>query len=279
MIEKPKAITTVGIVQIILAATFVVWLVFFPSTGWNFAWPVTPAFSAMFIGAGFIARTYIGYFLWREKQWAKLRWQVNANYAFLFVIFLATYWHVDEMNWKSNIIVAHIWVLAYTVEPIMLYLLEPRSKESKAPLPTELLEGPVLPGLKRVAGSGLVVTVALAGLLFINPQFMNTRWPWPLDPFNARIMAAFLLLAAGWCREVYFSEQWAEIKRAVVGLAIYAASNFALWLVMVPQFDPRRKNGLSFGIVFGAFAVLLVYYYLRQERAKTSKDGVMEVRD
>ncbi len=197
MLEKPKAITTIGIVQILLAATFVVWLVFFPSTGWNFAWPVTPAFSAMFIGAGFIARTYIGYYLWREKHWAMLRWQVNANYAFLFVIFLATYWHVDEMNWKSNIIVAHIWVLAYTIEPIMLYLLEPRGEASKTPLPAEFQEGPVLPGLKRVAVLGLVVAATLAGLFFINPRFMNTRWPWPLDPFNARIMAAFLILAGG----------------------------------------------------------------------------------
>lgn len=270
MVEKPKAITSVGVVQIILAATFVVWLVFFPSTGWNFAWPVAPVFSAMFIGVGFIARAYIGYYLWREKQWAGLRWQVNANYAFLFVIFLATYWHVDEMNWKSNIFIAHIWVVAYTVEPIRLYLLEPRSKESKAPLPAELHEGPLLPGLKRVAGLGLVVAVALAGLMFINPQFMNTRWPWPLDPFNARIMAAFLLLAAGWCRDVYFAEQWAEIKRAVLGLAIYAASNFALWLVIFPQFDPRRNNGLTYGIAFGVFAVLLVYYYFRQERLKTT---------
>ena len=90
---------------------------------------------------------------------------MNANYAFLLVIFLATYWHVDEMNWKSNIIVAHIWVLAYTIEPIMLYLLEPRSAESKAPLPAELQEGPVLPGLKRVAVVGLVVAATLGSLL------------------------------------------------------------------------------------------------------------------
>jgi hypothetical protein len=81
-------------------------------------------------------------------------------------------------------------------------------------------------------------------------------------------MAAFLILAAAWCREVYFAEQWAEIKRAVFGLLIYAASNFALWLVMFPQFDPTRKNGLTFGIAFGVFTVLLAYFYFRQERLK-----------
>ena len=271
MLEKPRSITTIGIVQILLAATFVVWLIFFPNTAANFAWPVTPAFTAMFMGAGFMARTYIGYYLWREKHWAWLRWQVHANYAFLLVIWLATYWHVDEMNWTANIIVAHIWVVAYTIEPVLLYLYEPRSPESKAPLPAALHEGPVMQGLKNVALFGLVVTFTIAGLLFINPQFMDTRWPWPLDPFNARIMAAFVALCAGWCRDVYFAEEWAEIKRAVMGLAIYAVSNFGLWLVMMPQFDSTRKNGYTYGIAFALFSALMVYYYIRQERAKTTK--------
>ena len=132
MLAKPRALTSIGLIQVFLAAAFVIWLVFFPSTGNRFAWPVVPSFTAMFIGIGFIDRILIGYWLWRESSWPRLRWQVAANYAFLIVIFIATYWHIDEMNWKSNIIVAHIWVIAYTVEPIMLFLLEPRSPRSQS---------------------------------------------------------------------------------------------------------------------------------------------------
>ncbi len=73
---KPKAISTVGLVQVILTTSFVIWLLFFPSTGDNFAWPVVPRMTAMFIGASFIARAYLGYFLWRERHWYRLRWQV-----------------------------------------------------------------------------------------------------------------------------------------------------------------------------------------------------------
>ncbi len=122
MLAKPRSITLIGIVQILLAASFVIWLVLFPAKGELFAWPIKPTFTAIFIGVGFLARTFIGYFLWREKSWPRLRWQVLANYAFLVVIFLATYWHIDEMNWSSSLLVAHIWVLAYTIEPIMLFL-------------------------------------------------------------------------------------------------------------------------------------------------------------
>lgn len=266
MLEKPRTMTTIGLIQVILAVSFVVWLLFFPALGGSFAWPVVPNFTAMFIGASFIVRVYIGYFLWREKHWSNLRWQSAGNFAFLVVVFLATYWHIDEMNWKQNILLAHIWVLAYTVEPIMLFLIEPRGKASQEPLPSELRRGPILEGLKRVVALGLISSVTLSGLMFINPQFLDTRWPWPLDPFNARIMAAFLALTATWCAVVYFNEEWAEVRRAVLGLTLFAVAHFFTWLVMLPRLDPARNNIYTYGIVFGGAAIVLTYYYIRQDR-------------
>jgi len=268
MLAKPRALTSIGLIQVFLAAAFVIWLLFFPSTGNRFAWPVAPSFTAMFVGAGFIDRILIGYYLWREKSWPRLRWQVAANYAFLIVIFLATYWHIDEMNWKTNIIVAHIWVLAYTVEPIMLFLLEPRVPEAKAPLPPELRRGPIFPGLKGVVALGLIIAVTIGSLAFINPKFLSTRWPWPLDPFDARIMAAFFALNALWCVTTYFANNWGEIRLAVLGMALFAVSNFIVWLVILPKLDKARHNVYTYGIGFGLFSIVLIYYFWRQERVR-----------
>jgi hypothetical protein len=268
MLAKPRSITIIGIVQVLLAASFVIWLVFFPDKGVYFAWPVTPSFTAIFIGVGFLARTFIGFFLWREKFWPRLRWQVAANYAFLVVIFLATYWHIDDMNWKSSLLVAHIWVLAYTVEPIMLFLIEPRSPKARAPLPAELQRGPILASFKLFLAFGLIACITIGGLAFINPQFLDTRWPWPLDPFNARIMAAFFALAAGWIITVYFAQDWAEVRLAALGLTIIAVSNFIAWLFMLPQFDPTRKNAYSYGIAYGFFSIILIYFFWKHERAR-----------
>jgi hypothetical protein len=266
LLAKPRTLTLTGIIQILLAFSFVIWLLFFPSTGGKFAWPIKSSFSAMFIGAGFIARTFIGYFLWREKDWPKLRWQVAANYAFLIVIFLATYWHIDEMNWKVNLLLAHIWVIAYTAEPILLFLVEPRTPQAKAPLPKELQRGPVSTGLKTIVTFGLLVCVTVGGLAFINPQFLNTRWPWSLDPFDARIMTAFFALNALWCVTVYFAQEWAEVRLAVLGMMLYTLSNFVVWLVILPQLDLTRKNVYSYGIGFGLFFILLTYFYWKQEK-------------
>jgi hypothetical protein len=266
MLLKPKAISTVGLVQLVLAASFVVWLLFFPSTGDKFAWPVVPRLTAMFIGASFIPRAYLGYHLWREKHWYRLRWQMWGNYAFLAVILLATYWHVDQMNWTSNIWVAHVWVIAYVLEPLTLPLIEPRGERSKEPLPPELRQGPILPGLRRISAGAMIIGIAIAGLLFVNPEFMDTRWPWPLDPFDARVMAAFLALAGTWAVWIYFAKDWAEAKLGVVGLILYTVALFGVWLVGLPEYDTSRENIWSIGVVAGVSAVLFGYYYWRQER-------------
>jgi len=110
--------------------------------------------------------------------------------VFLEVPFLATFWHLDQINWKSNIWIAHIWVVAYIVEPLTLVLVEPHDAESTVPIPAEASEGPISTWLKRTLAAVFVLGVTGAGFLFINPVSANTRWLWQLDPFDARIMAA-----------------------------------------------------------------------------------------
>jgi len=264
--EKPSSITTAGITQTFLASAFVVWLLGFPRTGGAFAWPIAPPETAMFIGAGFIGRAYIGYYLFRERYWARLRWQLVANYAFLVFVWLATLWHVDEMNWGSSIWVAHVWALAYAIEPIILYLWEP--KIPREALPADWREGPVLPALRRVATVGLVASVTLAGLMMINPAFTDTRWPWPLDPFDCRVMSAFFALNAGWCYSIYVADDWAEVKKAVIGIELFLVSQFAIWMYLVRGFDPNRNNGYVYGVLLAAFAVAIGYCHVRQERAR-----------
>lgn len=268
MVRKPSAITRIGVIQTILASTFVVWLLFFPSAATNFAWPIMPEMSAMFIGAGFIARAYLGVHLWRQQYWHRLRWQVWGNYAFLAVLLVATFWHVGEMNWSSNIWVAHIWVLAYIIEPLVLPLYEPRGEEAKAPIPDEKMQGPIFVGLKRVLLVGFVVGVTLGLLLFINPEFMDTRWPWPLDPFDARIMAAFPILVGLWALYGYLATDWAEIKPGILGSLLFTTAVFGVWAYNLPNYDPNRENIIQFGVITAVFALLLGYYYYRQERAK-----------
>jgi len=269
LFPKPSAISRIGLTQFLLALSFVIWLVFFPETGSNFAWSITPKESARFIGASFALRAFFGYHLWRQKDWMNLRWSRWGNFAFLAVLFFATFWHINEMNWETNIIVAHIWVLAYTVEPLILILVEPHSKESKAPVPPELSMGPVLPGLKNLFMFIFVAGIGLGGILFMNPDFADTRWPWPILPFDSRVMAAWPVACGVFAATMYFATDWAEVKHGVETILVYVCSLFLLWAFTFTTFDPARKNVLVFGIAPAVLIILLGYYYWRQNSAKT----------
>jgi len=267
MLEKPATISRVGIIQFFLASVFVVWLLFFPATGNKFAWPIVPPLSAMFIGAGFILRTFMGWHLWREKYWWRIRWLTWGNYTFLGILLVSTFWHVEQMNWHSNIWVAHIWVLAYILEPLMLPQYEPRGEEANAPIPSDEARGQIMNGLKNVLTALFIVSITIGGLLFINPKFMDTRWPWSLDVFDARIMAAWPTAVGVWALTMRYKKDWAEIRMGMQMLIIYASALFVLWLVKFQGFEPARENKEMFGVFTGIFSALMIYYYWRQEKA------------
>ena len=145
--------------------------------------------------------------------------------------------------------------------------LEPRGPAGAEAYPDAEKKGPVMQGLKISAAFGLVVSVTMGGLMMINPVFMDTRWPWSLDPFNARVMSAFFALTALWCVNIYLAEDWVEVKKTVLGLVIFALSQFTIWLVNLGSFDPARENIPNYGIGLGLFALLFIYYYIMQERA------------
>ena len=89
----------IGLVQFVLATGFVIWLVFLPGLAPLFAWAINDQLTAMFIGTAFALRAFEGYFMWREPNWYRLRWMGWGTMGFLAIIFLATYIHVQKMNW------------------------------------------------------------------------------------------------------------------------------------------------------------------------------------
>ena len=273
MFAKPAGFNRVGFIQCFLAASFVIWLLFFPQHGDVFAWPVVPPLTAMFLGAGFILRSYFGYHLWREKDWYRLRWCIKGDYIFLGVLFVATWWHIDEMNWYKSVfdlIVAHVWAIAYTFEPLTVFLIHPREPEADAPVPVECSEGPVLPAMKNALLVIFFVGATIWALLFFNPAFADTRWPWPLNPFDARIMSAWPAACAAWAVTMYFMKDWAEIKIGVRALIAFILPLFVVWTVTFSGYDPARKNGITFGVGTGLMALLLIYGYWRQESARSA---------
>jgi hypothetical protein len=283
MYLKPKGFDRVGVIQCFLAAFFVLWFLILPEKGKYFAWPVVPEMTALFLGAGFILRSYFGYHLWRDKYWYTVRWSLLGDYAFLSVLFVATWWHIEEMNWHLegvsdglrifSLIIVHVWVLAYTLEPLTVFLLHPRDPEAEAPVPAERSEGQLLPPLRSALVAMFYLGAALWALLFISPVFANTRWPWALNPFDARIMSAWFAGGAVWSITMYFMKDWAEVKIGVRAILLFLIGQLVVWGIAWFRYPFNHteiawKQSLGYGLGLAIILGWLAYAYVQQEQAR-----------
>ncbi len=286
MYLKPKGFNRVGVIQCVLAAFFVLWFLIFPQYGKYFAWPVVPELTAMFLGAGFILRSYFGYHLWRDRYWYTVRWSMNGDFAFLGVLFITTWWHIQEMNWHLqnvgdglrifSLIVVHVWIFAYTFEPLTVFLLHPREPEAKAPVPAELSEGELQKPLKYALLAIFFLGAALWALLFFTPEFANRRWPWELNAFDSRIMSAWFAGSAVWSVTMYFMKDWAEVKMGVRAILFFLLGLLGAWLIASSRYQTdhtpiARQQGWTYGIALAVMAIWLLYGYWKQEQARKSK--------
>jgi len=284
MYPKPKGFNNVGVIQCFLAAFFVLWFLILPRTGIYFAWPVKPELTATFLGAGFILRSYFGYHLWRDKYWYSLRWSMNGDFAFLGTLFVTTWWHASEMNWHVqgvsdglrifSLIIAHVWVLAYTFEPLTVFLLHPRDAEANAPVPLNLSEGEIQPVMKKALAATFFLGGAFWAILFISPEFANTRWPWELNAFDSRIMSAWFAGISVWSVTMYFMKDWAEIKVGVRALMLFLLAETVVWFVASSRFplnntEIASQQGLTYGIALTAVTAWYLYAYWKQEQPRT----------
>lgn len=258
----------VGLVQFLLALSFVVWLVFLPGYAASFAWPIGSRLSAMFIGTCFALRCFEGFQMWRQPQWSRLRWMSWGTMAFLTVIFAATYWHVDLINWRPFNIMAIVWVIAYTAEPLVIPFVEPRRAEPQA----ETASAGVAGGLRTFLVIIMFVAAMLFGMFFINPaKFITDVWPWPLAPFDARIISAFFAGIIFWAARMGSLGDWTEIRMGMQGLILFFGGHVLVWLfnLATGAFDAARMTSVW---IYGAAAIgitaILLFFYFQHEAAR-----------
>ena len=207
MIPVPRQFRLWGAVGAFFAAVFALWMFFFSSLiPSHFAWVVEPRLAQAFIGAGYVFRTFFFLLFVFERDWRKLRWTPWGNLVFTATLLLATIWHAEEVNWRF--LVAHLWVILYTLEPVSMFFLIPRRRAAKGePLTTG---GPLGTWLRRL----LIFEVAALGLfglfLVISPAWLDLRWPWALTQFDARIIAAWFLGWAVWAGSMALASDWDE---------------------------------------------------------------------
>ena len=258
---------TWGLLGAAFAALFAVWMLFFPDlVPTHFAWNVQPRFAQVVIGAGYIFRTAFFLNVAFERDWLRLRWIVWGNLVFTGVLLFATYWHAAEFLWDPfTSPVAHIWIVLYIFEPVvMIYLLPPGILRATAPA----TGGPILLPFRwfLVLVTGLLLMFGL--LLLLNPEFAATRWPWELNGLDARIVAAWALGWAVWCGTMAFATDWDEIRTAARLFVLLGIALTVVAIVFRDEFLPGRGSAVAFTFVIGTLTILMAAFHLAQERRR-----------
>ena len=173
-----------------------------------------------------------------------------GNLAFTGTLLLATYWHIDEFNWTQfETPMAHIWIVLYIFEPVMMLYLIPRGIFA-VEAPVDRRPAPPLFKGWLVLLTGLFLMHGL--LLVAQPEFAAARWPWELNPLDARMVAAWFLGWSVWCGTMAFARDWDEIRRGIQLLLLNGIALLATVVLFRDEFIPGRDTIAGYG---GALAV------------------------
>jgi hypothetical protein len=256
-----------GLLGAAAAAWFAIWMLFFPQfVPTHFAWDVQPRFAQVFIGAGYLFRTAFFLNVAFEKDWLRLRWMVWGNLVFTGVLLFATYWHAQEFLWNPfESPLAHIWIVLYIFEPIVMLFLLPPGIMRAAPPSTG---GPVLLLFRRYLVL-LTGTLLMFGLLpFLNPEFVTPRWPWELNGLDARMVSAWFLGWAAWCGTMAFATDWDEIRTAVRLFLLNGVALTAVSIIFRNELIGGRGSGQAFTIGVATMTILMAGFYWVQEQRR-----------
>ncbi|MCO6450461.1 MAG: hypothetical protein J5I90_06690 [Caldilineales bacterium] len=267
-IPVPRSMRLWGALGALIAAIFAVWMFFFPSlVPTHFAWVAEPRLAQAFIGAGYVFRTLFFLQFVLVGNWLRIRWTFWGNLAFTGTLLLATLWHADEMNWRF--LVAHLWIIFYTFEPVTMIFNAPRSPEARQSHLTS--GGPIKPWFRRFLILEVGVFFLFGAMLVINPQWLDLRWPWDLNEFDARIMAAWFLGWVGWAGAMAMAEDWDEVRLAgLLNLVLGVALILAL-IAFRNEFDFGRGAARNYAVALAFFTAGMGFFVWRQERSRPLK--------
>jgi hypothetical protein len=213
-------------------------------------------------------RTYFFLLFVFVPDWRQLRWTYYGNLLFTGALLIATIWHAPEVRWLS--VVAHIWILFYTAEPLIMHFAIPRAGKRGGVVDEQPLTsgGPISPWFRRFMILEVGITMLLGLILVISPEWLNRRWPWDLNPFDARIIAAWFLGLAGWAGSMAMAFDWDEVRLGAIGNLILTGVLTVTSLAFLPYFNPERPLVTQYIIGLALVTLAVAFFIWQHERRR-----------
>jgi len=247
----------------LLSIVFGPLLYLFPDrTDLYFAWTITPAMSAVFIGAGYISGALVIFRLLWLGRWHLMRPFTLGGWGFIVAILAATLLHWDRFH--HGTLFFYVWFVVYAAGPFLLPIAYWRNERYNAPpAPEELqLARPLRLGL---VAAGAVFTV-LGIVLFINPALFIPLWPWELTPLIARVVAAWIFLPGLGALGAIYEPRYMAYRPLIQLSIVWALLVLIGSLLHLDAFDFGRPLAWLWFIYLATIIPVVAGVYLYHER-------------
>jgi len=174
-----------------LLAAFVILFLRPSETAQRFAWEIKSPLTSGLMGAGYLGGAYFFARVLQQRQWHRVAAGFPPVAVFVGAMLLATLLHwetFDPGHWPFL-----VWLVIYLVTPILVPLVwwRNRARSDERPEPGETFVSAVIARVVFIVG---VLLLAEAVIVFLLPGVAVDRWPWPLTPLTARVLAAWQTL-------------------------------------------------------------------------------------
>ncbi len=229
-----------------------------------FSWTITPAMSAVFIGAGYISGALAIFHLLRLGHWHPMRPFALGGWGFIGAIFAATVLHWDRFH--HGTVFFYIWLLVYAVGPFIVPVAVWQNERHNRPPTTNdvMLARPLRLGLAVI---GIFFTL-LGIILFIWPTLFIPIWPWTLTPLIARVIAAWIFLPGMGAAAALFEARYTAYRPLMQLSLVWAILVLIGSLFHLSDFDFSRPMAwiwFLYLIVITPVVVGVYFYHERQD--------------
>ncbi|RBY92941.1 hypothetical protein DQ241_02595 [Blastococcus sp. TF02A-30] len=195
----PAMRTLLGAFALLTALATIALYVLAGNTSETFAWTIQPPLTAALIGAGYAAGFVLVVLSLRDPVWAHSRVPVLTIFVFVVLTLVATLLHIDRMHFDDDFgslsalakAAAWFWLAVYVVIPVAMAVLVVRQERVPGDDPPP--RHPVPLALRVPLALEAAVLVVVGAVIYVRPSTADRLWPWPLQPFTARVVAAWLL--------------------------------------------------------------------------------------
>ncbi len=245
-------VTRAGIaLLLLLAVANGAFLYFLPGqAASHYAWPLMPRINAAALGAGYLAGMIATTLALRARWWRSVTSLLPGFIALALVAVAATILHEDRFRW--DYVLTFVWTVVYAGLPPAIAFLWWRQQRVAPPAP------PRDPAVRIVAAVSLALGVVLGALalaLLVAPVETADRWPWPITPLVARVLAAWYALAAG---TLLFSAASARAMHELIVPFVTVGAWSALLLTLPALYgDSVDSDGAAFAAWLALHALTL----------------------